>query len=344
MCTRVIWPDANGSVVVGRNMDFHKDLMTNLWKQPRGVNRDDGVTGALTWTSKYGSVIAAAFDIISVDGLNEAGLGGHVLWLAESTYGEHDPSRPALSQAVWLQYFLDNFATVAEAVDWIRETDVQVIQMPDPTGGNPPTIHLALDDPSGDSAIIEYIDGHANVYHDRGHHVMTNSPTYDQQLELLKRWEGLGGDEPLPGDTMAEHRFARAAYYASRLPQPTSQLEAISSMFSVIRNTAQPFRVPDPGKPDASQTIWQVVLDLTNKRYVFESTTRPNIVWVDLADLDFAEGTPQLKLDLLSKLSLEGGIAGNVGEHFVDSGPMTFLSFPLLAQLEEAQKAQDASA
>ena len=30
MCTRVIWPDANGAVVVGRNMDFHKDLMTNL--------------------------------------------------------------------------------------------------------------------------------------------------------------------------------------------------------------------------------------------------------------------------------------------------------------------------
>lgn len=63
MCTRVIWPDANGAVLVGRNMDFHKDLMTNLWKHPRGVARDDGVKGELTWTSKYGSVIAAAFDI-----------------------------------------------------------------------------------------------------------------------------------------------------------------------------------------------------------------------------------------------------------------------------------------
>ena len=90
MCTRVMWPDAGGAVLVGRNMDFHKDLMTNLWKQPRGVARDDGVTGALRWTSKYGSVIAAAFDIISVDGLNEAGLAGHVLWLAESTYGTPD--------------------------------------------------------------------------------------------------------------------------------------------------------------------------------------------------------------------------------------------------------------
>lgn len=339
MCTRVIWPDANGSVVVGRNMDFHKDLMTNLWKQPRGVQRDDGVKGELTWTSKYGSVIATAFDIISVDGLNEAGLGGHVLWLAESTYGQLDESRPALSQAIWLQYFLDNFATVAEAVAWIDETSVQVIQMPDPTGGNPPTIHLALDDATGDSAIIEYIDGRAQVYHSADYHVMTNSPTYDQQLTLLTRWEGLGGDQPLPGDTEAEHRFARAAYYAKRLPQPSTQLESIASMFSVIRNAAQPFRIPDPGKPDASQTIWQVVLDLTNKRYVYESTTRPNVVWVDLADLDFSEGSGQLKLDLLSKLSLEGGIAGNVASDFADDGPMTFLSFALLEQLEKAQGA-----
>ena len=109
-------------------------------------------------------------------------------------------------------------------------------------------------------------------------------------------------------------------------------------MFSVMRNTAQPFRIPDPGKPDASQTIWQVVVDLTNRRYVYESTTRPNIVWVDLADLDFSEGSPQLKLDLQSKLSLEGGIAGDVSDKFEDSGPMNFLSLELLEQMDNAGK------
>jgi choloylglycine hydrolase len=338
MCTRVIWPDAGDAVLVGRNMDFHKDLMTNLWKQPRGIARDDGVRGELTWTSKYGSVIAAAFDIISVDGMNEAGLAGHVLWLAESTYGTPDDSRTQLSQAIWLQYFLDNFATVAEAVQWIAETNVQVVQMDDPTGGNPPTIHLALDDASGDSVIIEYVDGQPKVYHGRDFRVMTNSPTFDQQLELVKRYEGLGGDAPLPGSTLASDRFARASYYASRLPTPAGQVEAIAAMFSVMRNCAQPFRIPDPGKPDASQTIWQVVLDLTNKRYVYESTTRPNIVWVDFDDLDFSEGSPQLKLDLISELAVQGGIAGNVADKFVDKGPMTFLSLKILQELAAAAK------
>lgn len=336
MCTRVMWPEAGGAVLVGRNMDFHKDLMTNLWKQPRGVKRDDGVSGKLAWTSKFGSVVATAFDITSVDGMNEAGLAGHILWLAESTYGEPDDSRTQLGQAIWLQYFLDNFATVAEAVAWIAQTDVQVVQMDDPTGGARPGLHLALDDASGDSAIVEYVDGKARVYHSKSYKVMTNSPTFDQQLELVKSFTGLGGDQPIPGSTLASDRFARASYYADRLPEPSSQVEAIASMFSVIRNAAQPFRIPDPGKPDASQTIWQVVLDLTNKRYVYESSTRPNIVWVDLADLDFSEGSPQLKLDLIGRLAVQGGIAGNVADKFEDKGAMTFLSLRLLRQLEGA--------
>lgn len=336
MCTRVLWPDAGDAVIVGRNMDFHKDLMTNLWKQPRGVIRDDGVAGKLRWTSRYGSVIATAFDIISVDGINEAGLAGHVLWLAESTYGTPDDSRTQLSQAIWLQYFLDNFATVAEAVAWIADTNVQVVQMADPTGGEPPAIHLALDDATGDSAIIEYIDGQPKVYHSKDFRVMTNSPTFDEQLKLVKSFAGLGGTEPLPGSTNAADRFARATFYAGRLPKPAGQVAAIAAMFSVIRNAAQPFRIPDPGKPDASQTIWQVVLDLTNKRYVYESTTRPNIVWVDLADLDFSAGSPQLKLDLHNDLVVQGGIAGNVADKFEDTGPMTFLSFKLLDELAAA--------
>lgn len=334
MCTRVLWPDTGDKtghlVLVGRNMDFHTDLMTNLWKQPRGVRRDDTVAGKLTWTSKYGSVVATAYDITSVDGMNEAGLAGHILWLAESSYGEPDDSRTQLGQAIWLQYFLDNFATVAEATAWITETDVQVVQMDDPTGGKRPGLHLALDDAAGDSAIIEYIDGHAQVYHSKDYRVMTNSPTFDQQLELVKSFTGLGGDLPLPGSTDARDRFARASYYLERLPAPDSQVDAVAAMFSVIRNAAQPFRIPDPGKPDASQTIWQVVLDLTTKRYIYESTTRPNIVWVDLADLDFTEGTAQLKLDLISELAVEGGISGKVADKFEDKGPMTFLSLEML--------------
>ena len=237
----------------------------------------DGVNGALTWTSEYGSVVAGAFDMISVDGLNEAGLAGHVLWLAESDY-----------------------------------------------------------DATGDSCIIEYREGKPKVFHSRDYVVMTNSPTYDKQLELAKMITGLGGDQPIPGSTLASDRFARASYYVSRLERPKTELQAVAGMFSVIRNAAQPFRAPDLGKPEASQTLWQTVSDPTNKWYVFASTTCPNVVWVELDQIDFTEGTPQLKLDLVDELAIQHGIAGDVSDKFEDKGNFNFLTMAMEKQLLDA--------
>ena len=316
MCTRVIWPDANGAVVVGRNMDFHQDLHTNLWKLPRGIERDDRVHGKLTWKAKYGSIVAGVYDLLSTDGMNEKGLAGHILWLAESKYGDPDDSRPQLAMSVWLQYYLDNFATVADAVEWTKANNPQVIPMDDPTGGSQPAIHLALDDAQGDSVIFEYIDGELKVHHSRDYLVMTNSPSYDQQLELVKKFQGLGGDDPLPGTCNAPDRFARALYYVNHQNQPADSEEAVAAMFSIIRNAAQPYRTPDPGKPDASQTLWQVVCDLTKLRYIFGSTSRPNIVWVDLPEIDFTEGSGEAKVDLVKRLEVENGLSGNITKKF----------------------------
>lgn len=225
----------------------------------------------------------------------------------------------------------------------MRGNDVQVVALADPTGGAQPALHLALEDATGDSAIIEYTGGQAQIYHSREYTVMTNSPTYDRQLELVTRFAGFGGDDPLPGSTDARDRFARASHYLGRLDRPTTRLEALAAMMSVMRNTAQPFRGADPGRPEASQTLWQTVSDLTNLRYVFESTTRPNIVWVDLDRLDFSAGQRQAKLDLVGRLALEGGLSGEVSDQFVDTDGMTFLSVALEEQLIAAAARQRAA-
>lgn len=154
---------------------------------------------------------------------------------------------------------------------------------------------------------------------------MTNSPPFDEQLELLARFEGLGGSAPLPGSTDADHRFARAAYYLARLPQPTSHSEAVASLLSVLRNVSQPFRLPDPELPFASQTQWRALADLTNGVYVFESAHRPNIVWMHLSGLDMSDGASPCKLDLVSDSGLDGGLVGDVTQLFVEAPPMQFM-------------------
>ena len=52
------------------------DLLSYLWKFPRGIEWTDGVHGNLTWTATYGRVVAAAFDLIATDGITEKGLVG----------------------------------------------------------------------------------------------------------------------------------------------------------------------------------------------------------------------------------------------------------------------------
>lgn len=224
-----------------------------------------------------------------------------------------------------MQYVLDNFATVAEAVEWIEGSQLQVVAQSDPSSGKSVTLHMALDDRSGDSAIVEYLDGTPRVHHDRAYTVVTNSPPFEEQLAHLRTIQGLGGNEPLPGGTDPSDRFARAAYYLTRLPQPHGTTEAVASLLSVMRNAAQPFRVADPDKPYASETIWRTLADLSNGIYIYESTSRPNIVWVRMSGLDLSEGAPALKLDLANDSGLEGGLVGDVTDRFIPTPPMHFL-------------------
>jgi choloylglycine hydrolase len=321
-CSRVLWSENGQAVVVGRNMDWYEDMRTNLWAFPRGVVRS-GLAGdnSIAWTSKYGSVAAGVYDIGTADGINEKGLVANLLWLTESDYGKRDPHTPGLSLSLWVQYTLDNFATVAEAVAAAERGNFQIVPLTIPGSSKVATVHLSLADASGDSAIIEIVDGgKLRIHHDRAYTVMTNSPPFPQQLANLKQYRGFGGSAPLPGTTEAADRFVRAAYYVQNLLKPQDIRQTIAEILSVMRNVAQPFTRPSPARPEVSHTVWRTVADATDHVYFFESTLSPNIVWVRLDGLDFGAGSPVRKLDLMHS----GDLVGDVTASFKPSEPLDF--------------------
>lgn len=328
MCSVAKWSNNGIATVVGRSMDFLKDLESNLWLFPRGMERE-GLAGenSLTWTSKYGSVVTTTLDYATADGMNENGLGVHLLWLAESDYGKRDQSIPGISITLWGQYFLDNFANVNEAVDFVRNHPFQVlpINIPGVSGNHSVTeVHLRIEDVSGDAAVFEYTNGAkpAKIYHGKQYDVMTNSPTFDKQIENLKQYVGFGGDKTLPGSTEAADRFVRAAYYTNNLPKKiTTTRQAIAGILSVLRNVSEPITdIFDPTKPNISPTLWRTVLDLTNKVYYFESTTSPNIIWIRFDELDFSQGSPVKKIDLVNYPDR----IGNVSSEFKNTEPFAW--------------------
>ncbi|MFO0991619.1 MAG: linear amide C-N hydrolase [Hyphomicrobiales bacterium] len=313
-CTRVLWSAADGQVLVGRTQDWTERANSAFRVYPRGIER----TGAVAenphqWTSKYGSVVLSAYDMGTHEGINEKGLSAHALYLAvEASFGERDPKREAIGIMQWVQYYLDNYATVAEAVEAQKSVTFQIEPLILPNG-YPTLVHISLSDKSGDSAVIEYINGNAQIYHDKRFTVMTNEPTYDKQIENLKQYRTFGGDKPLPGERTPSDRFVRAAYYANGLPKPSNEEEAAAFMFSVIRNVSVPFGLGDPDRPNVASTIFRTVQDLTGERYYFESTYAPNVVWIDYGKLDFSKELPELELKVEKKIfSLNGDVTSQL--------------------------------
>ncbi|UTD27509.1 linear amide C-N hydrolase [Bradyrhizobium sp. WD16] len=327
-CTRLVYLGAQNNVVTARSMDWNSDIATNLWIFPRGMSRN-GEAGAnsIRWTSKYGSVIASAYDISTSDGMNEAGLVANILWLTESEYPKFDGSKPGLSIAAWAQYVLDNFATVDEAVAALAREPFTVVTAKVPGQQLLATLHLSLSDASGDSAIIEYIGGKQIIHHDRKYQVMTNSPTFDQQLALDAYWQEIGGTVMLPGTNRAADRFARASFYVNAIPKAEDPDRALASVFGVIRNVSVPYGISTPDQPNISSTRWRSVVDHKRKLYFFESALTPNTFWVDLAAIDFsAEKGKVKKLDLGPDQSRT--YSGDTTGDFREAAPFKFEGLP----------------
>jgi heat shock protein HslJ len=187
--------------------------------------------------------------------------------------------------------------------------------------GHQGTVHLAISDPTGDSAIFQYIGGKLMIYHGRQYQVMTNSPPFDQQLALDAYWKEIGGTVMLPGTNRSADRFVRASFYINAVPQTTDEREALASAFSVIRNVSVPLGITTPGQPNISSTRWRSVCDHKNKRYYFESTISPSVFWVNLADVDFSAGAP------VKKLAVSQGeiYSGNAAEKFAATEMFKFI-------------------
>lgn len=323
-CSRVIHMSEDGThVVTGRNMDWFEDIESNLWLFPRGMKRDGAIgENKAQWKSKYGSVIAAGFDTATTDGLNEKGLMVNMLYLGESDFGKRDKSRPGVSWSVYTQYLLDNYATVAEAVNAEKDDHIQVVASPLPgSAPKPPTLHFSLSDATGDSAIFEHLDGKLVIHHGKEYNVMTNSPTYDQQIALNAYWETVGGEAMLPGTHRSSDRYVRASFYEKKLPDPKNDRQAMANVMSVMRNVSVPFGTINPDEPNIAPTIWRTAADHVRNIYYFESTLSPNIIWVQLNKLDFNTGMPVKKLDLIGNYE----IAGDVSDQFKIAEPFTFI-------------------
>lgn len=328
-CSRVSYtsgPQDSNRTVVGRSMDWLVPSNSSLYAFPAGIART-GKAGnnSVAWTSKYGSVITTAYDLASIDGMNTQGLVGNMLYLADGDYGARNASLPAISLSLWLQYMLDNYATVDEVVADLYDSNGNAkyqVRTKEVIPGVPSLQHLSIGDANGDNLILEWINGTLVNHHSKDYTVMTNEPQFEKQLAINEYWSTIA-NYSLPGTDRPADRFARLAHYRTYIPEATDQTGAIANTAGMIRAVSVPNEPSGIDTPNISPTLWRTYSDTLDKTYFWESATDAYFFWTNLEDLNLSKNGTIMKLPLMN-VNWQDRV-GDMKASFVNSTSFSFL-------------------
>jgi choloylglycine hydrolase len=253
MCTSLRIRSSDGTVIVGRTMEYALEVNWELRAVPRGVTQSSSAPdgAGLTWTGTNGYVGMGIGDTTTLgmtlpaqpsvpDGVNEHGLYAGLLYLPSFAAYEDPQGVPGdrlLAPLDMASFVLATCDTVPAAIAAIAATVVWAA--PIPVIGVPP-LHLILHDRNGDAAVVEWVGGTRQVY-DNPIGVATNSPPFDWHLTNLRNYVnqtamdvpalaingrtiaplGQGtGMLGLPGDFTPPSRFVRAVAFSASARTP----------------------------------------------------------------------------------------------------------------------------
>ncbi|MDM7851567.1 choloylglycine hydrolase family protein [Pseudochrobactrum kiredjianiae] len=313
-CTSFLLPTTDGSGIYARTMEFGIELKSNALVIPRAYTLQttgaDGKPG-MSWQGKYGAIgMNALGETTLVDGMNEKGLAGGVLYFPEfAGYADGTKTDKEKSLAPWdvLSWILTNFATVEEVKAAIQ--DMSIIDLVQPEMGFVPPLHYTIHDASGASIVIEPVDGKLKIY-DNPVGVMTNSPSFDWHLTNLRNYlkmsplnadtlkiggmaftplgqgSGLLG---IPGDSTPPSRFVRATAYVQTVENQANGAEGVRLTEHILNNfdipkgwiqTAEELKIP------LEYTQWSTIADLKNHTYYVKMYDDQVLRGIDINSFD----------------------------------------------------------
>ena len=298
---------AGDTLLVGHNVDDYYVIPGAAVVNKRGVQKestsweDDLLTvfgrshkaPRARWTSKYGSTTYNTFGKEGPDGgMNEAGLyvGEMTLTQAPTVLPKND--LPRMYPHLWIQYLLDNYATVDEVIASLEKV----------SPGGPQTWHFFIADRQGNTAAVEFLKGGPVIYKNEEMpvKVMTNPP-YAQELDKLKGYQGFGGQADVNlGDRSSYRGFVWGAALLDAYAT-SGATDAVAYAFSVLETM------------EWDNNQWAVVYDVNKGRMYFRTAQAHRIRFVDMADFDFNCETPAMMLNI--QQDLEGDVSGSFEPH-----------------------------
>ncbi len=276
----------NNEMVFGRNYDWSADAGIICTNQ-RGLAKtsfpaSDGKT--ISWEAKYGSITFNQYGKeFPTGGMNEKGLVVELMWLDETRYPEPD-DRPSIGALQWIQYQLDNSATIDEVISTDKQLRISSLSTP---------LHYLIADANGNAATIEFLEGKLIVHRDKALAlpVLTNDD-YSSSLSAHK-------ENRLYGNSL--ERFSQACSMISGYKAKPTKTSAIDFCFQVLESVSQ-----------GNFTKWSIVYDIGNRNIYFKTNRFPSIRLLPVKAMEFECNKPSKVYDL----NTEG--SGNISGSLVD--------------------------
>ena len=271
----------NGQLVFGRNYDWVTGkgaVNTNL----RGLAKTSFQMGegkTISWVSKYGSTTFNQYGKeFPTGGMNEKGLVVEMMWLDGSEFPKAD-DRATISVLQWIQYQLDNAATIDEVI--ASDKVIRISQV-----GTTP-VHYLVADKTGKAATIEFLNGKMTVHrgNDLPFPVLTNN-TYSESVAFVKRTEKKNEQEStFQGNSLG--RFATACKMVNDYGKAGIKGSVIDYSFKILDAVGQ-----------REFTKWSIVYDIGQSKIYFKTQTNKSVRYVDFSDFDFACSSRPMTVDM----------------------------------------------
>lgn len=329
-CTGIRLTAQDGAVVFGRTQEWGTfDLKSRVAIIPRGyalqTTMPDGQKG-IGWTTQYGTVGLDALERdVLIDGMNEKGLTVNLFYLEGFTeYPPYDPA--AATNSIPILALAPYLLTTNATIDEVRKTleKIKVVGVKEDAIGGVPPLHLMINDASGNSIVVEFINGVTTIF-DAPLGVVTNGPNYDWHIKNLLNYANVDVPLPhrtikemksmrfgagsrlygLPGDLTSPSRFLRVAAYASTARETADGKETMYEMFRILDNfnlTVGTAAAEGGGEVNQkgmrSSTIWTTAYDTKNLMLYYHTQHNRRVRQVDLKRLNFdADKIVRLPLD-----------------------------------------------
>lgn len=278
-CTAFKLPISSG-FLIGNNYDWISPEGFILVNQ-RNVNKTAfGFTAdkAVTWNSKYGSITFNQYGKeFPQGGMNEKGLVVITLVLSETVYPNTSNEDKIINEAQWIQYQLDNFASVDELISNIEKIKIKAFAI---------NLHYYVADASGKVAIIEFLDGKIVVNNNSKYNlnVITNSTAENSEYFYKNKYKSV---EKFPPTSL--NRFSRAVELIEKhkLLGEQERRKEINYSFDILKSVFY-----------KGWTVWSIVYDVKEMKIYWKSTKNKTVKWISLADFDFSKPTSMLNIDI----------------------------------------------